>query len=72
MSESRAEIDIRWPIGLLFTVIGLLVSAYGAFHGDQSTPRPLGFNLNFWWGILMFLFGVGMSWGAYRAGRKQP
>ncbi len=72
MSESRAELDIRWPIGLLFTVIGALVGVYGALHPGQMDFRPFGINLNLnlWWGLVMLLFGVGMIWGAHRAGRQ--
>ena len=62
------ELDIRWPIGLLFTAIGALVSGYGWFHAGDA--QPLGVNLNLWWGLVMLLFGLGLLWGAYRASRQ--
>ena len=69
MSDPEAELDIRWPIGLLFLAIGALVAAYGFFSSDDAHLRSLGFNLNLWWGLVMLAFGLGMSWGAYRARR---
>jgi len=54
--------DIRWPIGMMFSVFGLLVGGYGAAtQGDQMYARhSLGINVNLWWGIAMLLFGVAM------------
>ncbi len=67
-----AELDIRWPIGLLFALLGLLVAAYGAFA--EQPPRPLGYNVNLWWGLVMLAFGVFMLAGAIRqpGTRKSP
>jgi sulfite exporter TauE/SafE len=67
MSDSP-ELDIRWPIGLLFAVIGALVAAYGFFTGGQAQPAD--FNLNLWWGLVMLLFGLGLLWGARRASKS--
>jgi predicted Na+-dependent transporter len=61
------ELDIRWPIGLLFMAMGLLVAAYGAFAGHPF--RPLGYNVDLWWGLIMLLFGLSMVAGAARARR---
>ena len=58
------ELDIRWPIGLLFLAMGVLLAAYGAL-GEQ-TLRPLGWNLNLWWGLVMVVFGLVMVGGAVR------
>jgi len=69
MSDSTPELDIRWPIGLLFTVMGALLSAYGALSPDGG--QRLGVNLNLCWGGVMLLFGLGLLWGARRAARKQ-
>lgn len=70
MTDSTPELDIRWPIGLLFAAIGALLVAYGALHPEGG--QRLGLNLNLDWGAVMFLFGAGLVWGAYRAGRGQP
>ena len=51
-------LDIRLPIGLMFSILGLLLAGFGLF-GDQSIYRPsLGINMNLWWGIVMLAFGL--------------
>ena len=67
MSGSGPELDIRWPIGLLFAAIGGLLAVYGALAATPEGAPLLGRNLNFWWGLVMLLFGLGMIAGAYRA-----
>jgi hypothetical protein len=54
--------DIRVPIGMMFSVFGLLVAGYGAAtQGDPMyTRHSLGLNVNFWWGIVMLVFGMAM------------
>ncbi len=54
--------DIRLPIGLMFSVFGLLVGGYlSATQGNEMYVRhSLGLNVNLWWGIAMLIFGAGM------------
>lgn len=51
--------DIRLPIGMMFSVFGVLVGGYGAAtRGSEMYARhSLGININFWWGIVMLMFG---------------
>ena len=51
--------DIRLPIGMMFSVFGLLMVGYGvATTGDAMYARhSLGININLWWGIVMLAFG---------------
>lgn len=51
-------LDIRLPIGGLFTVIGLLLVSYGLLAGKEIYQASLGINVNFWWGLVMFGFGL--------------
>ena len=55
-------IDVRYPIGGLFTALGLLVGGYGmAPAGDAARyARIEGLNVNLWWGIVMLVFGLFM------------
>jgi hypothetical protein len=54
-------LDIRIPLGLLFTAIGLILVAFGAFtHGSAIYAISLGFNLNLVWGLVLMLFGAVM------------
>ena len=64
-------LDVRLPIGGLFTVLGLLLAGYGvATEGDPALyARSLSVNVNLWWGIVMLIFGLLLLWGASRARR---
>ena len=63
-------LDIRWPIGLMFSLIGLLLVVYGAVvQSDHAIS--LGININLIWGIVLVVFGTGMLIGANK-GRKTP
>lgn len=49
-------LDIRWPIGLMFTLIGALLLLTGLVNGADA--RSLNININLWWGIVLLVFGV--------------
>lgn len=51
-------IDIRLPIGMLFTVIGVILSLFGAVSDRAIYQRSLGINVNLYWGLVLLLFGV--------------
>jgi hypothetical protein len=70
MSDSGPELDIRWPIGLLFSAMGLVVGLYGALSGARAVFLTRLVNVNLWWGLAMLIFGLAMIWGAV-AGRRQ-
>ena len=50
--------DIRLPLGMMFTLLGGLLSAFGAFSAPAVYARSLGINVNLWWGLVLLLFGV--------------
>ena len=52
------QLDIRLPIGLLFSLLGALLAGFGLVANKDSLDRSLGFNVNLWWGIFMLLFGI--------------
>ena len=54
------RLDIRLPIGLLFSVMGLLLLGYGALSDPSIYQRSLGINVNLGWGAVMTAFGVTM------------
>ena len=62
-------LDIRWPIGLMFTLIGALLAVFGLVKGSESVS--LGININLIWGAVLLVFGVFMLVGAMR-GKKNP
>jgi hypothetical protein len=53
-------LDIRLPIGLMFTLFGLLLVVYGAVSDKSLYQRSLGINVNLWWGVVLLVFGVVM------------
>jgi len=61
-------IDIRLPIGLMFTIIGLLLAGYGLLGDASIYQRSLGINVNLAWGGVLTLFGIVML----LMGRKRP
>jgi hypothetical protein len=53
-------LDIRLPIGLMFTILGLLLTGYGLLGDKSIYQRSLGININLWWGLALLLFGIVM------------
>jgi hypothetical protein len=52
-------LDIRWPIGLMFSLVGLLMTIFGfATKGDaEMYHRSLDININLIWGVILLVFG---------------
>jgi hypothetical protein len=63
-------LDIRWPIGLMFTLLGVLLIGYGVVKSAASIS--MGVNINLIWGVVLLVFGVGMLIGAIRGSKKNP
>jgi hypothetical protein len=51
------RLDIRIPLGLLFVVIGALLTAFGATSSQALYDRSLNINVNLWWGAVLLVFG---------------
>jgi hypothetical protein len=62
-------LDIRWPIGLMFSFVGVLMTVYGlATAGDaEMYHRSLDININLVWGVVLLVFGGLMLVLAIRA-----
>jgi hypothetical protein len=54
--------DIRMPIGMLFTLFGILLIGYGAATNGSAmyAEHSLGLNMNVWWGGALLAFGLVM------------
>ena len=52
-------LDIRIPIGLLFTLLGALLVIYGV-SSDAPAVTLYGANINTGWGGVLLGFGLGM------------
>ena len=67
-------IDIKLPIGLMFSILGVLLTLYGLFtNSNVALYKPsLGININLWSGLGMIVFGSVMLLLVYRSrGKKE-
>ncbi len=66
-------LDIRWPIGLMFSLIGLVLGVNGLITASDTEmyQRSLGININLRWGLVLLVFGVLMLTFAWRARQKE-
>ncbi len=64
------KLDVRWPIGGMFSLIGMLLVIYGMVSNPALYERSLGINVNLWWGLVLLVFGLIMLALAYRAHRR--
>jgi hypothetical protein len=65
-------LDIRWPIGLMFSLVGAILVIYGLATGSdtQLYHRSLDININLRWGLVVLAFGAAMLAMAWRASRQ--
>ena len=66
-------LDIRWPIGLMFSLVGVLLVIYGVATTSDTEiyRRSLDININLRWGLVVLAFGASMLALAWR-GSRQP
>ena len=57
--------DLRYPIGLMFSVLGVLLAGYGLLRPDLHAPLAT-INVNLYSGLSMLVFGGVMLWLARR------
>ena len=51
------NLDLRLPLGLIFSIFGVILVAVGLVGGPALTAQSLGVNINLWWGVVMLAFG---------------
>jgi protein-S-isoprenylcysteine O-methyltransferase Ste14 len=51
-------LDIRLPIGMLFTIFGIMLIVFGLFSNPALYAQSLGININLAWGIVLLVFGA--------------
>lgn len=55
------SLDLRIPMGLMFTIVGAILTIYGAItRGSDLYQRSAGMDINLIWGIVMLVFGLTM------------
>jgi len=67
--DAPEGLDIRAPIGGLFTLLGLMLAGYGLVASGSGGPADTssGTNVNLWWGLVMLVFGLAMLFMARKA-----
>ena len=55
------SLDLRIPMGLMFTLLGIILSVFGYLtNGSAIYEKSLGLNANLWWGLVLLAFGLTM------------
>jgi hypothetical protein len=56
------SLDLRIPMGLMFTLTGLILTTFGFATRTNVDlyAKSLGINANFWWGLVLLAFGLTM------------
>jgi hypothetical protein len=66
------DLDVRLPIGLMFSVFGVLLAGFGLVSDPGIyAEHSLGINVNLDWGLVLLAFGAAMLLVALRARRSR-
>ena len=66
------DLDVRLPIGLMFTLFGLLLAGFGLTSDPSAYAlHSLGININLDWGLVVLVFGLTMLTLALRARHRR-
>ena len=63
------RLDIRVPIGLMFAILGAILTLVGLVANSAIYARSLGLNVNLWWGLVLLALGALLLWLGWRAQR---
>ena len=71
--SAGASLDLRYPIGGLFVVLGAILAGFGAVTRDDTAMyMPSGgININLWWGLVMLATGL-VFLALARRGHRRP
>jgi len=64
------RLDIRYPIGWMFSLFGVILVLFGLLGDQQIYARSLGVNINFDAGVGLLGFGILMLLLAWRGSAK--
>jgi hypothetical protein len=64
------SLDIRYPIGWMFSLFGVILALFGLFGDQEIYSRSLGVNINFDAGVGLLVFGLSMLLLAWRGSAK--
>jgi hypothetical protein len=52
--------DLRLPLGLIFSLYGIILIGTGLNSTPEMIRQTLGQNINLGWGVVQLLFGLAM------------
>jgi hypothetical protein len=66
-------LDIRIPIGLMFSLVGVILFIFGLITNSNAEmyKRSLDININVWWGLFCLAFGLIMLGWAWLGARSE-
>ncbi len=64
------SMDIRLPIGFMFTITGLIITVWGLISDPEIYRKSLNVNINLWTGLAMIAFGAMFLLMSFKAGRR--
>jgi hypothetical protein len=64
------SLDIRYPIGWMFSLFGVILALFGLLGDKQIYARSLGININLDAGVGLLAFGIVMLLLAWRGSTK--
>ena len=58
--SAEGSLDLRLPIGGLFTVLGVMLAGFGLVTGGNTEmyAKSAGMNINLIWGVVMLVTGL--------------
>jgi hypothetical protein len=65
-------LDIRTPLGVMFDILGLLLTGFHVVSDPAIYQRSLGIHINLWWGLVLIVFGTVMLWLGRRGTASGP
>lgn len=65
------NLDLRLPIGLMFSIFGVMLVGWGLVSPRAIYAQSLGINVNLWWGLVLLAFGGVMLAFALRAAKRR-
>ncbi len=64
-------LDLKLPIGWLFSAYGILLLIYGLATRPEMYERSFGININLGWGLVLLIFGASFLFFAYRKKKRK-
>jgi hypothetical protein len=65
------SMDIRFPIGFMFTITGLIITIWGLVSSPEIYQKSLNVNVNLWTGLGMLVFGLSFLLMSLMAAKKR-